>query len=451
MRFIRKLFSFLLCAALLLSLPAAAFADSSPAPFELTVLVDGSDDTTVRADAESYAGNLYLSLLDLSLALQGTDRQFRLEYSYSNDNGEAFTVRFGQTAADSGVTRLVTEAPAVRHLNLTRNRFYVEDSERKYYTYRSTDRDLYMSLTDVQLMLDMTAELVSDTCVKLYPGRAFVPDLTRLAGEGYFDMFNSILLADADTGKALYSCAPNRVVPIASLSKLMGYLLLAEAMDEGRLPPDDIVTISKDAARLSLSADGIIFLSPGAEIPVSELLEGMLLASSNECALALAEHTAGSESAFVEQMNDKAAQLGLHSAVFYTPHGLPAYTHDSVSAKLQNRMSAQDLFRLIRTLLAEHPEITQITSQKYGEMEKLDYTTANSNPLVFNLEGTTGLKTGSTNKAGYCLAASLPVTSGEETHTIILLLLGAETADVRGQAAEILLRYARSYYAENGF
>ncbi len=450
--YLRRLLSFLLCALLLLSLPAAAFVDSSPSPFELTVLVEGGNDTTVRAYAESYDGNLYLSLMDLSLALQGTGRQFRLEYSYNANDGEAFTVKFGQKpASPNGKRLIVTANPGVQHLGLSRNRFYVGDSERKYYTYRSTDRDLYMSLTDVQLALDLTVEYLSGSCVRLCPDRPFVPDLEALLAQGYFDAFNSILLADADTGRALYANAPNRVLPIASLSKLMSYYLLAEAMRDGRLHEKNIVPISAAASRLSLSADGIIYMTAGAEVPARELLEAMLLASSNESALALAEHAAGSEEAFVQQMNDKAEALGLRSAVFYTPHGLPVYTDSAVSAKLQNRMSAQDLFRLIRCLLADFPQLTEITAKKYAKLEKLDFATANSNPLVFNLEGVNGLKTGSTNKAGYCLAASLPVTSGGETHTIVLILLGAETAEVRGQAAELLLRYAQDYYAKNGF
>ena len=454
MQLVKKLFSFLLCAVFFLSLSVSAFAASSPEPFELTLLIDGSDDTTVRAYQESYAGNLYLSLLDLSRALDGTAGQFRLEYGYSAENGESFTVRKGQSPAPEapGITRLhIAPSPGVNHLHLSRNRFYVEEQERKYYTYRSTDRDLYMSLLDVQLMLDISASYVSDSCIRLSPGTGFSVPMEELITQGYFDAFDSILLADADTGKALYSSAPNRIVPIASLSKLMSYLLLAEAMEEGRLHSEDIITISQRAATLSLSADGIVFLSPGAEVPAQELLEAMLLASSNESALALAEATAGTEEDFVRQMNDRAAALGLRTACFYSPHGLPVYNDSTLPAKLQNRMSASDLFRLVRMILSHYPDITQITCKQYCKMEKLDYNTANSNPLVFNLEGVNGLKTGSTNKAGYCLAATMPVRSGDETHTVVLLLLGAESADVRGQAAELLLRYARDYYEKNGF
>ena len=109
-------------------------------------------------------------------------------------------------------------------------------------------------------------------------------------------------------------------------------------------------------------------------------------------------------------------------------------------------MSAEDLYRLVKIILERYPEITEITSIPLAHMPSLnDYRTANSNPLLFNMPGVTGLKTGSTNKAGYCIAAVLPVETEGETHPLVLILLGAETADLRGQAAEILLRYARSH------
>jgi D-alanyl-D-alanine carboxypeptidase (penicillin-binding protein 5/6) len=142
-------------------------------------------------------------------------------------------------------------------------------------------------------------------------------------------------------------------------------------------------------------------------------------------------------------MNRRAAELGLRSTIFRSAHGLPVYTGGALPAKRQNEMSANDLFTLCKLLLDDYPRITGITGQRYVRLESLQYTTANSNPLVFNMEGVNGLKTGSTNRAGYCLAASLPVSVGEETHTLVLILLGAETAQLRGQAAELLLQAAK--------
>ena len=153
----------------------------------------------------------------------------------------------------------------------------------------------------------------------------------------------------------------------------------------------------------------------------------------------------------MDRMNERARELGLDSARFYNPHGLPVYLPNAVTAKVQNVMSAQDLFALCRTLLQEYPEVTRITCERYGSMPSLNYVTANSNAVVFNLEGCNGLKTGSTNKAGSCLVATLPVTVNGETHTAVAIVLGAESADARNQATEILLRYARNTWQDQGF
>ena len=242
-----------------------------------------------------------------------------------------------------------------------------------------------------------------------------------------------------------------KALPIASLSKLMSYLLIAESVKSGQLGLDTMVPVTQEALDLSLSADGIIDMTGVAAVSVSELLDAMLLASSNESALALAQYLAGSESAFVEAMSRRASELGLSSAEFHTVNGLPWYTPGTTPAKLQNCMSAFDLFKLCRHLLAFHPELTARTAQAFGNMPTLNYMTANSNALVFNLPGVNGLKTGNTNRAGYCLISSLPVTAGGATHTVVLVVLGAETPAVRNQASHMLLKYARNYYAEHGF
>ena len=196
---------------------------------------------------------------------------------------------------------------------------------------------------------------------------------------------------------------------------------------------------------LSRSGDGIVPLTAGTDVPFQELLEAMLIASSNESALALAEYTCGSEAAFVERMNRRAQELGLASVTMFNCNGLPSFTGDAIPVKRQNLMSAEDLFRLSRHILKNYPEITQITSRQLAHMPHLnDYWTANSNPLVYNLEGVNGLKTGHTNRAGYCVAASMPVGREDGMHTVVLILMGAETAELRGQAAEILLRYAKT-------
>ena len=446
MKLRRIILALLLVGAFLLGSGAAAFAE--PSPFSLQVLI-GDRALSVRAIQNDYSGNYYLSLSDLSAVLSGTAKAFRFNYNNTQADGEFFTVDTGVSAGTSSGAGKPTEQPWISSFTPYRNRIFVNGLEHRYYTYRD-GRDLYMSVTDVQLMLDLSAEL-QEKGLRFYPGQRFYPDVLRLDEQGYFESFSAVLLADADTGAILYAHNADDPVPIASISKLMTYLVLAEAVKAGEMSFSDSVVISDNAAALSRTFDAMVTLNAGSSIPAKELLEAMLLASSNECALALAEHLAGSQAVFVDRMNRRAGELGMDSARFYNPHGLPVYLPQAVTTKVQNVMSAEDLFLLCRTILEESPDITKITRERYGSMPSLDYVTANSNAVVFNLEGCSGLKTGSTNKAGSCLAATLPVTVGCETHTAVAIVLGAESADARNQATEILLRYARNTWQDQGF
>ena len=449
MKLLRSLLALLLCAALLLGAAVTAAA-AGPSPYLIDARV-GEITVSLRAYSDSYAGNLYLSLSDLAQALRDTDKKFRVEYQGGGADGELWKMTTGQAAPAANGKKNTAPSPGISYLSFNRNRLFVDGGERRYYTYRSDDRDLYLSLADVQLLLDLTAWFDSAGVLRLEPKQPFAPDLQQLKREDYFGAFNSVLVGDADSGEVLFSVNRAWRYPIASLSKMMTYLLLAEAVEAGQLSWEDPVPISQKAASLSWSADGIIGLTPGASVPMEELTQAMMLASSNESALALAEYAAGTEEDFVARMNERADELGLLSARFYTPHGLPSYSRSGLPGKRQNSMSAMDLFRLSAYLLTRFPELTEITARQFVRLEKLKFTTANSNPLVFNMAGVNGLKTGSTNRAGYCVVASLPVTVGEETHTVVAIVLGAEAADLRGQCAEILLRYARNYYTEHGF
>lgn len=425
----------------ILLLPAQAGAEGEA--YALTVTVNG-EQKLIRAYDESYEGNLFLSLTDLASALSGTEKRFCFERIISSTDGEYFVVTMGQMPVlGSGAGGMSANgAPVV--LNLFRNRLVLDGEDRKYYTYNPQNGDLFMSLIDVQLMLDMTFEKNGDMLIAK-PNQHFVPDVRVLRDEGYFDGINSVYLADANTGEAFFLWNGYNALPVASISKLLSYYVLKEAIDAGEIRYSDMVRISENAQKLSQSQDGIVPMEAGAHVPLRELMEAMLIASSNEAAVALAEHLCGSEETFVERMNARARELGLFSVEMYNCNGLPSYSGGNIPFKRQNCMSAADLFLLIQMILQRYPEITEITSAKLGHMPSLnDYWTANSNPLVYNMEGVTGLKTGSTNRAGYCLAATLPVERAGETHNLVLILLGAETGEIRGQASEILLRYARA-------
>ena len=445
-----------LIAAVLLLIPCSCVSCAEDAiflrPFTLTLYVEDSA-FGIRAYHASYENNIYLSLTDLSAALDGTEKQYSISFGRSTQDGEYHTIRTGEpfTEEGSGITPTEYDQREDVWLIFKRNRLFVDGSDRKYYTCREGGYDLFMNLVDVQLMLDLNVRKLSGDVFRVYTKESFEPDFLTLQAEGYFDALNGFVVGDADTGVMLCGSEMYTAAPVASISKLMTYLLTMEAIQRGAFKTEDTVTVSSSVAAVAQSGDGIIYLEEGQEVPVQELLEAMLIASSNESSVALAELTAGSEAAFVKIMNERAAELGLSSAKFYTSNGLPVYTDDTIPAKLQNVMSPYELFRLCAYVLKSQPQITGITSKTYVSLPAMKYASANSNPLVFNLPGITGLKTGSTARAGYCLAASMPVTVKGETHTIVLVLLGAETASERGQMSEILLRFAESYYKQNGF
>ena len=307
MKVFRSLLALLLCLALVAGLSVSAAA-AGPTPYLLDVRV-GEITVSLRAYSDSYSGNLFLSLDDLAHALRGTSKQFRVDYVSSASDGESWRVTTGQAApTDDGAKKTTT--PAISYLNLNRNRLFVDGGERRYYTYRSDDRELYLSLADVQLLLDLTIRRDGAGVLRIEPDVPFAPDPYALKQEDYWGAFNAVLVGDADTGEVLFSVNRAWRFPIASLSKLMSYLLLAEAVEAGEVGWQDDVTISTKAALVSWSADGIISLSPGATFPVEELAQAMMLASSNECALALAEYVAGSEEDFVARMNARAGSSG---------------------------------------------------------------------------------------------------------------------------------------------
>ena len=442
-RRVATLLSLILCLASLSLLMPVYGAAANTEPYRVSVRV-GSDDFHIRAYDGSYEGNTYLSLTDLAVALAGTGKQFRFERVVSSTDGEYFSIVMGSAPSlpSGGDAAGVYQGTA--SLNPYRNPLYVDGAVKKYYTWNPQNGDLYMSLADVQLMLDLTMSGDPHDGLILEPDRPFLPDPDELRKSGYFDCIDAVYLADAATGEIYYRQNSLNAVPVASLSKLLSYLVLREGMESGEISMEDTVQISANAQRLSQSGDGMVVLNAGEAKPFRELLEAMLVASSNESALALAEHLCGSEEAFVVRMNEKARELGLKTTVMYNCNGLPSFSGGSMPVKRQNRMSAEDLYRLCTLLLERYPDLTDITSVALAHMPSLnDYRTANSNPLLYNMPGVNGLKTGSTNKAGYCVAATLPVQDAAgESHTLVLILLGAETADVRGQVAEILLRYA---------
>lgn len=444
---LHKLFSFLLTVILVCSiLPAEASAS-----FEITgtsqVQVDGSNVGIVKTLDYSYANNTYLSLRDIAMALKDTDKSFSLEIT-----NHSVSLTPGSSYTPVGVENAPWESDGNPDIPLRRNEFGVSGQKVSYYTMivalPSGDYDCFMMTMDLAMVLDVNITASDAGSLQIHTQEPFRVSPSALEQSGYFYGVNSVLAGDATTGELYYEYQSDMPYPIASTSKLMTCLLTMDAIAAGQITLGETVVVSEGVEMLASSSDGVIPLEAGMQITVQELLLGLLLPSSNECALCLAESIAGTEEAFVRMMNEKARELGLSQAVFFNCHGLPSYTQEPVPAKRQNRMSAQDMFRLSSYLLQVYPQVTDITSLKDAKMESLDFEVKNSNPLLYNLSGVTGLKTGTTNKAGACLVTSLAVDDGTMEHDLIVVVFGTEDSMERGRVSGLLARYARQSFYE---
>lgn len=433
----KRCISLALAFLLIFSMVPGSAADGGRV-YTLNTTVEGSEgEMKLKAFDADAEGNIFVSLRSLSLALAGSGKKFIISLEKNETNGEHFVITSGKAPAADTV---LPEISSVNSSESFKNRLFVDGKEKKYGTYRA-DTDLYMNLTDIQLLFDVTAELQADDGLHIYPDRPFQPDLEELLDTDFFANFNAVLLGDADTGEILFSFARLRPAPIASLSKLMTYLLVAEAEQRGEISSTDLVKVTAEAAAISHSpTEGTIWVDEGLEVPIDEVLRALMVASSNESAVMLAQHVCGSTDAFVDRMNERAKELGLRYARFYNPNGLPVYMGGAVAAKTQNRMSATDMFVLVSYILENFPQITDISSLQYSEMPTMEYKQYNTNHSLFNLEGVTGLKTGFTNKAGSCVVTLMPLERDGQKHNMVAIVLGAETTSERNRAADILLR-----------
>lgn len=255
------------------------------------------------------------------------------------------------------------------------------------------------------------------------------------------DNIKGALLGDLETGEILYEYNINEQLAIASMSKLMTYLVLMDEVSEGEVSLDDDIVISGHAA----STDGSKFgLVSGETVKLSLLIKGMLIVSGNDCATAIAEYVGKTVDNFVKMMNEKSSELGLLSGSFINPHGLPI--NDEKTG--QNHMSAADLYKLARHILTKYPEILEVTRQAELVVTERNYRKAATNPILGELEGADGLKTGFTNMAGLCLISTLPVES-ENDFRLIGIIMGSETYEDRFDKTIELLEYGRDNFKYN--
>lgn len=410
-------------------------------PGSCRVQTDTGAACTVKTLDYGYDYNTYLSLRDIAMLLGDTDKAFSLEIT-----NNTISLNTGSAYAPVGVENLPWEEDENPDISLRRNEFKLNGQTVFYYTLimklPSGDYDCFMMAADLAMILDVNITVPAAGSLQIHTQEPFCISPESLEQAGYFDGVNSVLAGNATTGEIYYRYQSDMSYPVASTSKLMTCLLAMDAISAGQITPEESVTVSDAVQALSASDDGVIDLKAGEQITVQELLLGALLPSSNECALCLAESIAGSEKAFVQMMNQEAQELGLSQAVFYNSNGLPCYTEDFIPSKRQNSMSAEDMFRLVSYLLKVYPQITDITSLEKATLESFGLEVRNTNPLLRNLPEVTGLKTGTTNKAGACLVISLTAKAGAMENDLVVVVLGTEDSIERGRVSGLLARYA---------
>ena len=410
-------------------------------PGSCQVQADTGASYTVKTLDYGYDHNTYLSLRDIAMILKDTDKSFSLEVT-----SNAVRLNPGNVYVPVGVENAFWEDSENPDISLRRNECKVNGQVVYYYTLimklPSGDYDCFMMAADLAMILDVDITVPAAGALQIHTQEPFCISPVSLEQAGYFYGVNSVLAGDAATGEIYYRYQSDMPYPIASTSKLLTWLLTMDAISAGQITLDEMVTVSDAAQALAVSGDGVIPLKAGEQITVRELLLGALLPSSNECALCLAESIAGSEEAFVQMMNQKAQDLGLSQTIFFNCNGLPSYTEDFIPSKRQNSMSAEDMFRLVSYLLKVYPQVKDITSLEEATLTSLDLEVRNTNPLLHNLPEVTGLKTGTTNKAGACLVTSLTAGSGTMEHDLVVIVLGTEDSIERGRVSGLLARYA---------
>ena len=245
----------------------------------------------------------------------------------------------------------------------------------------------------------------------------------------------SALLMDVATGTILYEKNAHEALAPASVTKVMTMLLIMEAIDSGKIGWEDLVTASESAAAKGGSQ---IYLKVGETMSVSDMVKSIAVSSANDCACAMAEHLAGSEAAFVERMNARAKELGMNDTNFVNCTGL-----DDDPEAANHKTSAHDIAIMSRELLKNHPDIKKFTTIWMDTVRNGAFGLSNTNKLVRFYSGATGLKTGFTSGAGYCLSAS----AEREGMELIAVVMGCSTSQKRTAACKAMLDYGFANFA----
>ena len=254
-----------------------------------------------------------------------------------------------------------------------------------------------------------------------YSAARLIPSEPQIAATAYVVM-------DADTGRVIASKNLHEKFAPASLTKMMTAYILEYELDKGNVSKDDLVLISEKAWRTQGSR---MFIREGTQVLLGDLMKGIIIQSGNDASVAVAEHIAGSESAFSDLMNQHAKLLGMQNSQFMNATGLPADNHYS---------TASDLAVLAKAIIQRYPEHYSVYSEKYFTYNKIRQ--PNRNKLLWRDKTVDGLKTGHTQEAGYCLVAS----AKRDNMRLISVVLGTKNEEARARESQKLLSYAFRYY-----
>lgn len=295
---------------------------------------------------------------------------------------------------------------------------------------------IFLKRNIVAILLVLTILICNNPYIQR--AEANQPDMIAVNGENSTDLgiqSKAAILMEASTGKILYENNADEIVSPASITKIMTLILIFDAINEGKIDYDDVVTTSEYAKSMGGSQ---VFLETGEKQTVETLVKCIVVASGNDASVCMAEYIAGSETEFVRMMNERARELGMTNTVFKDCCGL--------CDSMEHHTSARDVAIMSRELITKYPEIhnyskiwmeniTHVTNK--GSIE---FTLANTNKLLKQYEWATGLKTGSTSLAKYCLSA----TACKDNIELIAVIMGAPDYKVRFSEAVTLLNYGYS-------
>ena len=257
----------------------------------------------------------------------------------------------------------------------------------------------------------------------------------------------SSILIDQDTGRVLYEKNPDEKRPLASLSKMMTFLIVIEAINNKEVSPQDIITVDKDIAKVRGSS---YKLKEGEKVPLIELMKGLMIVSGNDAAVAISKHIGKNEKNFVKRMNKRAKEIGMTNTSFVNCNGLPIYSlADPKKPPKENISTARDIAKLGRYMMDNYEkEVISITDMQTYNYAQRGFCKNNTNGLLSIIPEVDGIKTGYTGNAGYCLAFSMKI--NEDTKTIenrlIGVSLGANHKNKRIQACLAMLKYGKENF-----